>query len=100
MKSNTRYFTVLWKDSTKMSFFRTYISAMQFRGTDLGSACCYADSTLLPNEISDNPFNAHCCYGVESSRIVTWLGLVLDEGSDLPVWYDIIHGNECDISTT
>ena len=99
LKSDTRYFTVLGDDSAKMCFFRTFISAMQLRDPDFGSAC-YVDSTPLPNAINDNPFNALCCHGVGSSEVMIRLVLVLDEKTGLPVWYDIIPGNVCDINTT
>ena len=52
---------------------------------------CYVDSTPLPNDIENNPFNALCCHGVNSSEIMTRLILVLDE--------DIIPGNVLDINT-
>lgn len=60
---------------------------------------CYVDSTPLPNEISDNPFNALCCHGAGSAMIMTRLVMVLDEQTDLPVWYDIIPGNVLDLNT-
>ena len=60
---------------------------------------CYVDSTPLPNDIDNNPFNALCCHGVSSSEVMTRLILVLDEKTGLPVWYDIIPGNVLDINT-
>ena len=98
LRSDTRFFSMLGNDSTKMSFFRTFVSAMQKRDPDFGKGC-YVDSTPLPNDIDDNPFNALCCHGVSSSEVMTRLILVLDEKSGLPVWYDIIPGNVLDINT-
>ena len=60
---------------------------------------CYVDSTPLPNDIDDNPFNALSCHGIASSSDQIRLILVLDENSGLPVWYDIIPGNVLDINT-
>lgn len=57
------------------------------------------DSTPLPNDIDNNPFNALCSHGVESTSIQTRLVLVLDEETGLPVWYDVITDNVLDIST-
>ena len=37
------------------------------------------DSTPLPNDITDNPFNALSCHGVASSSVQIRLALVLDE---------------------
>ena len=71
---------------------------MQSRDSDFGRGC-YVDSTPLPNDIEDNPFNALCCHGVGSSEIMTRLILVLDERSGLPVWYDIVPGNVLDVNT-
>ena len=56
------------------------------------------DSTSLPNDIDNNPFNALSCHGIDSSSIQTRLVLVLDEETGFPVWYDIIPGNVLDIS--
>ena len=74
------------------------LHSMQKKDPDFGKGC-YVDSTPLPNDIDDNPFNALCCHGVDSSEVMTRLILVLDEKSGLPVWYDIIPGNVLDINT-
>lgn len=98
LHSDTRFFSMLGEDSAKMSFFRSFVASMQARDPDFGRGC-YVDSTPLPNDIDDNPFNALCCHGVASSEVMTRLILVLDEKSGLPVWYDIIPGNVLDINT-
>ena len=98
LHSDTRFFGMLGDDHVKMSFFRTFVSAMQKKDPDFGKGC-YVDSTPLPNDIDDNPFNALCCHGVASSEVMTRLILVLDEKSGLPVWYDVIPGNVLDINT-
>ena len=98
LHSDTRFFSTLGDDRTKMTFFRTFVSFMQKKDADFGHGC-YVDSTPLPNDIDDNPFNALCCHGVGSSEVMTRLILVLDEKSGLPVWYDIIPGNVLDINT-
>lgn len=51
---------------------------------------CYADSTPLPNDAKDNPFNALCSHGVGHVAVQTRLVLVLDEVSGLPVWLTLI----------
>lgn len=98
LHSDTRFFSMLGDDHVKVSFFKTFVSAMQKTEPDFGKGC-YVDSTPLPNDIDDNPFNALCCHGVASSEVMTRLILVLDEKSGLPVWYDIIPGNVLDINT-
>ena len=98
LHSDTRFFGMLGDDHVKMSFFRTFVSAMQKKDPDFGKGC-YVDSTPLPNDIDDNPFNALCCHGVAASEVMTRLILVLDEKSGLPVWYDVIPGNVLDINT-
>ena len=98
LHSDTRFFGMLGDDHVKMTFFRTFVSAMQKKVPDFGKGC-YVDSTPLPNDIDDNPFNALCCHGVASSEVMTRLILVLDEKSGLPVWYDVIPGNVLDINT-
>ena len=98
LHSDTRFFTLLGDDRVKMSFFKTFVSYMQKQDPTFGKGC-YVDSTPLPNDIDDNPFNALCCHGVSSSEVMTRLIMVLDEASGLPVWYDIIPGNVLDINT-
>lgn len=51
---------------------------------DFGKGC-YVDSTPLPKDIDDNPFNALCCHGVSSSEVQSRLVLVLDDETGLPV---------------
>lgn len=98
MKSDTRFFSMMGEDSTRMNFFKSFIAYMQKTDPSFGKGC-YVDSTPLPNSIVDNPFNALCCHGVGSSEIMTRLVLVIDEKSGLPVWFDIIPGNILDINT-
>lgn len=98
LRSDTAYFTAMGSDSSKMSFFKAFVGMMQSQEPSFGKGC-YVDSTPLPNDIDDNPFNALCCHGVASSEVMTRLVLVLDEASGLPVWYDIIPGNVLDINT-
>ena len=98
LRSDTRFFSLLGEDSVKMAFFKSFVSYMQSQDPEFGKGC-YVDSTPLPNDIEDNPFNALCCHGVGSSEVMTRLILVLDEHSGLPVWYDIIPGNVLDINT-
>ena len=98
LRSDTAYFTMMGRDHTRMSFFKAFVERMRKTHPGFGR-CCYVDSTPLPNDIDNNPFNALCSHGVESTSIQTRLVLVLDEETGLPVWYDIIPGNVLDIST-
>lgn len=96
--ADSAYFSAMGEDNRKMAFFREFVGMMQKRDPSFGKGC-YVDSTPLPNDIVDNPFNALCCHGVASSEVMTRLVLVLDEASGLPVWYDIIPGNVLDVNT-
>ena len=98
LRSDTRFFSLLGDDSCKMSFFKAFVSFMRRKEPGFGKGC-YVDSTPLPNDIGENPFNALCCHGVGSSEVMSRLILVLDEQSGLPVWYDIIPGNVLDVNT-
>lgn len=98
LRSDTAHFTAMGQDRARMAFFRSFVSMMRERDPAFGRGC-YVDSTPLPNDIGDNPFNALCCHGVASSEVMTRLVLVLDEASGLPVWYDIIPGNVLDVNT-
>jgi hypothetical protein len=98
LRTDTAFFRLMGKDSTRMSFFAAFIKTMRAKSPGFGKGC-YVDSTPLPNDIVDNPFNALCSHGVSSASVQTRLVLVLDEDTGLPVWYDIIPGNVLDIST-
>lgn len=98
LRSDTRFYTLMGTDHIKVSFFKRFVKEMQKQEPKFGKGC-YVDSTPLPNDIEDNPFNALCCHGVSSSEVMTRLILVLDEKTGLPVWYDIIPGNILDINT-
>ena len=82
-----------------MAFFRSFVAEMRKKNPRFGKGCYYVDSTLLTNDIGDNPFNALCCHGVGSFEVVMRLVLVLDKVFGLPFWYDIIPGNVLDINT-
>lgn len=98
LRCDTAYFTMMGKDSVRLSFFKAFVERMRKTNPNFGK-CCYVDSTPLPNDIDNNPFNALSCHGVDSSSVQTRLVLVLDEETGFPVWYDIIPGNVLDIST-
>lgn len=98
LKTDTCYFTLMGQDNARMSFFKTYIAHMRKTHKNFGK-CCYVDSTPLPNDITDNPFNALCSHGVGQASIQTRLVVVLDQDTGLPVWFQIIPGNVLDINT-
>ena len=96
--SDTAYFTMMGRDDIKLRFFKDFVKMMRKRHPSFGN-CCYIDSTPLPNDISDNPFNALCSHGIGSVGIQTRMILVLDEETGLPVWFQTIAGNVLDLST-
>ncbi len=98
LRCDTAFFNMMGKDRTRMAFFKAFVEMMRKGHPDFGR-CCYVDSTPLPNDIDDNPFNVLCSHGVECTSVQTRLVLVLDEETGLPVWYDTIPGNVLDIST-
>lgn len=98
LKSDTAYFSYMGLDDVKMSFFKCYIAFMRKKHPSFGVGC-YVDSTPLPNDIVDNPFNALCSHGVSCTEVMMRLVLILDEETGYPVWFDFIPGNELDINT-
>lgn len=98
LHSDTAFFSAMGEDHIRLAFFREFIKLMRKKDPRFGKGC-YVDSTPLPNQIENNPFNALCCHGVSSSQVQTRLVLVLDDKTGLPVWYDIIPGNLLDLST-
>lgn len=98
LKGDTVYFEDMGKDNTRMAFFKGFIALMRTKKPGFGK-CCYVDSTPLPNDISNNPFNALSSHGMNCCGIMTRLVLILDSESGLPVWYEIIPGNVLDLHT-
>ena len=98
LDSDTAYFTMMGDDKVKRAFFRNYVESLRKIYPGFGKGC-YVDSTPLPNDIRNNPFNALCSHGITSTSNQTRLALVLDEATGLPVWYTIIPGNVLDFST-
>ena len=98
LKSDSRFYSMMGDDRVRIAFFRGLIASMRRKHPAFGKGC-YVDSTPLPNDIGDNPFNALCCHGISSSEVMMRLVLVIDEETGLPVWYDIIPGNVLDINT-
>ena len=95
---DTRYFTMMGDEQVKITFFRKLIQMKRKEDPDFGK-CCLIDSTPLPNDIDDNPFNALSCHGIGESAEQIRLVLVVDKGSGIPVWYTLIPGNVLDINT-
>ena len=95
---DTRYFTMMGEEHIKIAFFRELVNMYTKSDPDFGK-CCLIDSTPLPNDIDNNPFNALSCHGIGESSAQIRLVLVLDKNTGIPVWYDLIPGNVLDINT-
>lgn len=93
---DTRFFDALGDDGVRMAFFQAFVGMR--RGTDPEfGRCCYIDSTPLPNDIDNNPFNAFSSHG--ESGVQCRMVLVADIASGEPVWFKVIPGNVLDVNT-
>lgn len=98
LESDTQYFTAMGKDNVRVAFFKTYVEMMRKKHHDFAKIS-YVDSTPLPNDIQNLVTNALCSHGLTQTSNQTRLVLVLDEETDLPVWYKLIPGNVLDVQT-
>ena len=98
LRCDTAYFTEMGSDAVRIAFFKGFATFMKKAVPGFGRAC-YMDSTPLPNDIDDNPFNALCSHGTGSPEIQMRLVLVIDSITGLPVWYELIPGNVLDLNT-
>lgn len=98
LKCDTRYFTIMGGDDVKMGFFKAYVAFMRKSFPGFGKAC-YVDSTPLPNDITDNPFDAFATHGTGSSENQMRMSMVLDSVTGMPVWFDFHPGNVLDLNT-
>jgi Transposase len=96
--SDTVYFSMMGEDTSRVAFFKAFVTHMRKKDPEFGNGC-YVDSTPLPNTIRDNPFNALCSHGMQGTSIQTRLVLVLDGKTGFPVWFSIIPGNVLDLGT-
>ena len=98
LRTDTAFFTMMGDDKVKTRFFQAWIKAVRREHPEFGKGC-YVDTTPLPNDAKDNPFNALCSHGVGHVAVQTRLVLVLDEATGLPVWFTLIPGNVLDANT-
>ncbi len=96
LATDTRFFDMMGDDITRMAFFKAFVDLRRSSNPDFGR-CCYVDSTPLPNDIDDNPFNAFSSHG--DSGIQSRLVLAADIATGEPVWFKIIPGNVLDVNT-
>lgn len=98
LRTDTYYFETMGGDNLRLAFFTAFAEMMRRTFPDFGKSC-YVDSTPLPNEAKDNPFNAFNRHGTGEATKQTRLVLVLDKASGLPVWFKTIPGNVTDVNT-
>ena len=95
---DSSYYHALSDDDLKVTFFKELIKKMRSSYPDFGR-CCYVDSTPLPGEAKNNPFNALSRHGTKGTEIQSRLVLVLDIQTHIPIWFQIIPANVLDKST-
>ena len=95
---DTSYFTALSDDNVKVAYFSAVVAEMRKNNPEFGK-CCYVDSTPLPGEAKNNPFNALSSHGTDGTVIQSRLVLILDVQTGMPVWFEIIPSNVLDKST-
>lgn len=104
LHSDSSFYEQMGDDDLRIRFFRSFIDLMKHSDgyiedyKDFGKGC-YVDSTPLPNEIQSLMSNACCSHGTEGNSLQTRMYLVLDDKTDLPVWYGLTPGNVLDLST-
>lgn len=95
---DSAYFSSLSNDQLKLNFFKAIIEQQRKNNPEFGR-CCYTDSTPLPGEAENNPFNALSSHGTDGGTIQSRLVLILDIQTHIPVWFEVIPANVLDKST-
>lgn len=95
---DTSYYFEMSNDNLKVAYFKSVLEEMRKINPNFGR-CCYVDSTPLPGEAENNPFNALSSHGSDGAVIQSRLVLILDIQSSVPVWFEIIPANILDKST-
>lgn len=96
--SDSSYYEAMGDDTVKVRFFKAFVAEMRKTHPSFGKAC-YVDSTPLPGDAKNNPYNALCSHGTGECCDQTRLALILDSDTGLPVWFTVISGNLQDKST-
>ena len=98
LNCDSPYFREMSDDRLKVRFFKTLVTEMRKQNPEFGRGC-YVDSTPLPGEAENNPFNALSSHGTDGAQIQSRLVLVLDIQTNIPLWFEIIPANVLDKST-
>ena len=98
LNCDTAFFSAMADDGVKVAFFRSLVKHMRVDHPNFGKSC-YVDSTPLPGEAKDNPFNALCSHGTDGLLIQSRLVLLLDIETEIPLWFFLIPSNVLDHST-
>lgn len=98
LNCDSAYYAALSDDSLKVAYFKAVIAEMRKSHPEFGR-CCYVDSTPLPGEAENNPYNAVSSHGTDGAVMQCRLVLVLDIQTSIPLWFEIIPSNVLDKST-
>ena len=98
LNCDSLYYQKMSDDTIKVRFFQTLLTEMRKENPEFGRGC-YVDSTPLPGEAENNPFNALSNHGTGGAEMQSRLVLVLDIQTNIPMWFEIIPANVLDKST-
>ena len=98
LNHDSAYFWKMGEHEVKVLFFRNYIAFMRKKFPGFGRAC-YVDSTPLPNDVKNNPFNYFSDHGTGGQANQTRLVLIVDIETGKPIWFTFICGNILDLQT-
>ena len=98
LNCDSSYFSKMGEHEIKLTFFRNYIAFMRKTNPNFGRGC-YVDSTPLPNDVENNPFNYFSNHGTDGNVSQTRMVLILDEETGKPIWYTFVPGNVLDLHT-
>lgn len=98
LRSDSRFFELMGQDESKIAFFKAFVAVMRQTNPQFGKGC-YIDSTPLPNDIRDNPYNRLRCQNGQGCSEQMRLALVVDDATGLPIWYTLLPGNTMDMNT-
>jgi transposase len=82
----------LGHENTQRAFFKKYLTSLSGNGINVAM-----DSTGLPNEINI-PLTEYGHHGGDAS-LETRLIMVLDQKTKMPLYFRLVAGNICDVST-
>ena len=99
LNCDSEFFFTLSDDRIKVKFFRTLAEEMRKIYPDYGKHC-HMDTSPLPGEAKNNPYNAMCSHGTDGAVMQSRISVMQDDFTGMPLWFNTFTSTILDKQTT